>query len=315
MTKSIADLSADIYNVLDATVEHTPDEVIAASYAMRIGGEFAKATLKRDKPREKGKLWASDLGKKCLRQHWYNFNMPEAGTALLGYTKFKFLYGNILEEAVLYMAEEAGHEVAELQTRVEYEVERPITDWAISGRIDAVIDGVLVDVKSTSSFGFSRYKYGINSGNDSFGYIQQLSFYHAFGKFTCAGDQAGFVWIDKQNGHITYTDSPLDTREQLIDKANAIIDAVETDDEQLVPKAYEPEAYGKSGNMALPMPCSYCSFKRQCWKDSNGGRGVRTFAYSHKPVDLVEVKREPKAPEILHAATEGSTSKKEDTTV
>lgn len=304
MTKLITNLSTDIYNVLDSTVEHSPDEVLAAGYAMRIGGEFAKATLKRDKPREKGKLWASDLGKKCLRQHWYNFNMPEAGSSLLGHTKFKFLYGNILEEAVLYMAEEAGHEVKELQTRVEYNLVRPVKDWTISGRIDAVIDGVLVDVKSTSSFGYARYKYGINDGNDSFGYIQQLSFYHAFGTFDKSATQAGFVWIDKQNGHITYTDSPLDSSEQLIDKANAIIDAVETDDEQVVPKGFAPEPYGKSGNMALAMPCSYCQFKRECWKASNGGKGVRTFAYSHKPVDLVEVKREPKAPEILHGPTD-----------
>lgn len=303
MTKLIANLATDIYKVLDATQEHTPDEVIAAAYAMRIGGEFAKATLKRDKPREKGKLWASDLGKKCLRQHWYNFNMPEAGSALQGHTKFKFLYGNILEEAVLYMAEEAGHSVTNLQARVEAEVSRPLLDWKISGRIDAVIDGTLVDVKSTSSFGFARYKYGITPTNDSFGYIQQLSFYQAFGGFDTTDSQAGFVWIDKQNGHIAYTSSPLDDGAALLVMANNIIDAVETPEEGLVPKGYEAEPYGKSGNMALPMSCSYCSFKIQCWKDSNNGAGVRTFAYSHKPVDLVDVKREPKAPEIIHVPT------------
>ncbi len=300
MTKLIANLSKDIYTVLDSTQEHLPNADLAAGYAMRIGGEFAKATLKRDKPRQKGKLWASDLGKKCLRQHWYNFNMPEASSGLLGHTKFKFLYGNILEEAVLYMAEEAGHEVTCLQERVEYNVARPNLDWQITGRIDAVVDGILVDVKSTSSFGYTRYKYGITPANDSFGYIQQLSFYHAFGDFDHVQGQAGFIWIDKQNGHITYNDSPLDDSRTLEDKANVIIDSIETVDEQDVPKAYAPEPYGKSGNMALAMPCSYCSFKRQCWKDSNGGKGLRTFAYSHKPVDLVEIKREPKAPEILH---------------
>jgi len=67
MSKSIQTLTADIYSVLDQTVEHEPDSKLAAGYAMKIGGEFAKATLKRDRPREKGKLWASDLGKPCMR--------------------------------------------------------------------------------------------------------------------------------------------------------------------------------------------------------------------------------------------------------
>ena len=117
--KSISTLTDDIYHVLDATYEHDHDADLASEYAVRVGDEFVKATAKRDTPRERGKLWASDLGKKCLRQHWYNFNMPEAGEKLNGYTKFKFLYGNVLEEAVLYFAEEAGHTVSDPQRRVE----------------------------------------------------------------------------------------------------------------------------------------------------------------------------------------------------
>ena len=88
---NIKTLSEDIYNVLDATQTHYADTTLAAGYALRIGGEFAKASVKRDRPREKGKLWASDIGKQCLRQHWYNFNEPQYGEKLNGQTKFKFL--------------------------------------------------------------------------------------------------------------------------------------------------------------------------------------------------------------------------------
>lgn len=303
MTKTITNLTTDIYNVLDQTVEHEPDSKLAAGYAMRIGGEFAKATLKRDKPREKGKLWASDLGKPCMRQHWYRFNMPEASEPLLGHTKFKFLYGNILEEAVLYMAEEAGHEVKEQQARVEVDVLRGLgkVSWKISGRIDGIIDAVLVDVKSTSSFGFERYKYGITPSNDSFGYISQLSFYEAFGEWDTPPTESGFVFIDKQNGHIQYVRAATETQEQLLTRANNIIDAVEEQDVTLVPRAFVPEPYGKSGNEALGTACSYCPFKRECWKDSNNGVGLRTFAYNHRPVFFTNIKREPKVPEILNA--------------
>ena len=290
----IQTLSADIYGVLDATVEHTPDADRAAHYAMNIGGAFAKATLKRDKPREMGKLWASDLGKKCLRQSWYKFNKPMVEAPLTGNTKFKFLYGNILEEAVLYLAEEAGHVVAYPQERVE----TIIKDWDVTGKIDCTIDGVLVDVKSTSSYGFTRYKHGINASNDSFGYLQQLAFYSRHGTFPHDGSQQGFVWIDKQNGHIQYTSAPVENRASIDGRAVAIIDAVECKAETLVPKGYTPEPYGKSGNEALGVACSYCPFKKECWKTSNGGRGLRTFLYNNRPVDFTSVVRTPRVTEI-----------------
>jgi len=292
MSKIIDTVATDIYMVLDASQDHEPDGQLAADYAMRIGGEMAKATLKRDKPRERGKLWASDLGKSCLRKHWYNFNMPEKQAPLLGHTKFKFLYGNILEEAVLYMAEEAGHTVTDQQARVEYQLFRSgdQQDWLISGRIDGVVDGVLMDVKTTSSYGFTRYKQGINHQNDSFGYLWQLGFYSAYGGFGNA--EQGFIWIDKQNGHIAYTECDVPTVVDIESRAHAIIEAIETEDECDVVKGYTDEPYGKSGNMCLPIACAYCDFKKQCWP------GLRTFAYSHKPVDLTVVHREPKAPEI-----------------
>jgi len=302
MHKSITTLTEDIYGILNSDEDHEPKPELAAEYAMRIGGEMAKSTLKRDKPREKGKLWASDLGKPCLRQHWYNFNLPEEKEKLLGHTKFKFLYGNILEEAVLYMAEEAGHEVKHPQARVETTISRNTgKDWAISGRIDGFIDGCLVDVKTTSSYGYQRYKDGITPENDSFGYLSQLGFYKAFGDWDDTPLDTGFVWIDKQNGHIKYTACTVESREQLDARARAIIDAIETEDEQLVPRGYKPEPYGKSGNEILPISCTYCSFKKECWKDSNNGAGVRTFAYNHKPIDFVVVAREPKVPEITNA--------------
>jgi len=287
--KTIETLSKDIYHVLDATQEHTASPELAAGYAMRIGGEFAKASLKRDKPRVKGKLWASDIGKKCLRQHYYNFNEPTEAEKLNGHTKFKFLYGNILEEAVLYFAEEAGHSVALPQHRVETEH----MGWTISGRIDGVIDNTLIDVKSTSSFGYNKYKKeGLHAGNDSFGYREQLGFYDAFGNYPTKIKGVGFVWIDKQNGHILYTPTDVFTGSQIHTKIENIIGAVDGTEVQ-APKAYTDKPYGQSGNRCLAVGCAYCPFKQRCWRDANGGKGLRTFLYSQGPVYLTEVKREP----------------------
>ncbi len=290
MSKLISDLSRDIYNVLDATKEHEHDATTAAQYATRIGDELAKATQKRDKLRRVGKLWASDLGKKCLRQHHYNFNEPTKAEPLSGHTKFKFLYGNVLEEAVLYLAEEAGHSVRDAQRRVE----TTMHGWQVSGRIDGTVDDTLIDVKSTSSFGFKRYKEGIDATNDSFGYLEQLGFYANYNDWghKPKTDEAGFVWIDKQNGHIAYTPVKVCDRQYLEDRAGAIIEAVESD-ESSVARGYTPKDYGKSGNKALDIGCAYCSYKVHCWRDSNGGVGLRGFAYSHAPVFFTEINRQP----------------------
>jgi len=292
---AIETLSKDIYTILDQRVQHAPNSELAAAYAMRIGGELAKSTLPRNRPREKGKMWASDLGKTCLRQAWYNFNAPQYGEPLNGQTKFKFLYGNLIEEAVLYLAEEAGHTVTHPQYRVEHTVN---SDWKISGKIDGCIDGTLMDVKSTSSFGFKRYKDGINATNDSFGYRFQLGYYKGFNDITPAPkDTVGFVWIDKQNGHIKYTPCSVPSRSVITAKAAQIITAIDKTEDDVL-RGYTTEPYGKSGNMKLRVGCSYCPYKERCYKDSNHGKGLRTFLYNQGPISFAEVAREPKTQEI-----------------
>jgi len=291
----IETLTNDIYKVLDQNVSHEPDSKLAAAYAMRIGGELAKATLPRNRPREKGKMWASDLGKQCLRQAWYNFNAPQYGEPLTGQTKFKFLYGNLLEEAVLYLAEEAGHTVTHQQYRVEHTIN---TDWKISGKIDGCIDGTLMDVKSTSSFGFKRYKDGINASNDSFGYRFQLGYYRNFNDIQPRPNEGvGFVWIDKQNGTIKYTPCTVPSTQVIKDKADCIIQAVGKIEDDVV-RGYTTEPYGKSGNQKLRVGCSYCPYKQRCYRDSNKGKGLRAFLYNQGPIWFTDVAREPKVQEI-----------------
>ena len=298
MTKTFDTLTEDIYHVLDQNEEHTLSDVesVASSLATQLRG----ATETRTKGREVGKLWASDLGKPCMRQHWYNFNAPEDGEKLGGHTMFKFLYGNVLEDVVLWLAKESGHHVVCEQERIE----STIHDWTVSGRIDAIIDGVLCDVKTTSSYGFQRYKEGITNANDSFGYLWQVGFYKHFNTWEPSPSQTGFVWIDKQNGHVAANvcDSEIPSKEDIIARVQDISNAV-LGQEADQPRAYSPEPYGKSGNMALPTSCSYCPFKQRCYADSNGRKGLRAFAYNHKPVWFTEVVREPKVPEITDHAS------------
>jgi hypothetical protein len=304
--KDVKDVEKDIYTVLDSGLDHDPSPELAAEYAMRIGGEMAKSTRPRSQERESGKLWASDLGESCNRKTYYKFAEPDKAAPLLGHTKFKFLYGNILEEAVLYMAEEAGHKVEAQQNPVKISI--PLADggeYTVSGRIDAVVDNVLLDVKTTSSFGYKKYeKEGLNKGNDAFGYLYQLGYYHHFLEEVPnrKAGECGFLWIDKQNGHIMYQDvsAEIPTKDELFSRIKDKIQVIEGGTEPARPTGpgFAPKPEGKSGNMKLDIKCSYCDFKNHCYRDVNGGKGLRTFAYNYGPVSLTDVTREPRVPEI-----------------
>ena len=299
MTKKIRSLEEDIYHILNNEVDHDPSDDLAAEYAMRIGGEFAKSLIPRNKPREIGRYWASDLGKSCGRRLWYDFNDPEKGEGLMGHTKFKFLYGNILEEAVLYMAEEAGHDVSMQQREVEFihEDVDPHYNYSVRGRIDAMIDGHLVDVKTTSSYGCKKYKDGITHSNDDFGYLWQLGFYASH----IEADGTGFVFIDKQNGHIKYVECIVPTPADVKERAEWVDSTVRTETVDEIQRPFSDKVYGKSGNMVLDTTCSYCPYKRDCWKDANNGAGLKGYAYNHGPVWMTEVKRTPNVPELTDA--------------
>jgi hypothetical protein len=57
-------------------------------------------------------------------------------------------------------------------------------------------------------------------------------------------------------------------------------------------RCYEPVPDGKSGNMKLPVGCSYCAYKYECWD------GLRTFIYANGPRYLVEVENLPNVIEV-----------------
>ena len=65
-------------------------------------------------------------------------------------------------------------------------------------------------------------------------------------------------------------------------------------------RCYEAEPDGKSGNMKLAVGCIYCPHKFECWKDANGGHGLRQFQYSTGVRYLTQVVNPP-AVEELHA--------------
>lgn len=233
-------------------------------------------------------LYFSEVGASCPRQLWYRYNRSDIAEPLDATTKLKFFYGDMLEELVLSVVSAAGYEVKDEQKVVEHEV----GDWKIRGRIDAIINDVLVDVKSTTKQGQRKFDESLDK--DPFGYKAQLGGYaHALGM-----KQAGFLTIQKELGHLGFYPIEQKDIDKFPEMASNAIKTVQSSLDSL--EHLEPVKQSEtSPNLKLGVTCSYCAYKAECWKDSNGGEGIKTFMYSGRPEFLVKVVKKPKVQEVL----------------
>ena len=258
--------------------------VVSEENVTKFASSLSQLVASRLAAREHGHtLRMSNLGRPD-RQLWYDKRHEKE--QLDPHTLFKFMYGDIVEQVVLFLAKEAGHEVT-------HEQETVVVDGVV-GHCDAVIDGVVVDVKSASTYAYKKFKYGELREDDQFGYYDQLA-----GYATGLGLSTGaFLAFDKQNGHICLLEVPeeeikaIDTRAR-IEHIKGVLEA-----EAPPKRCYEPVPEGTKGNQVLAVGCSYCSHKQRCWSDANGGIGLRTFLYSTGPKHFTHVESEPRVPEL-----------------
>jgi hypothetical protein len=285
-SKSITTLIKDIQARLVSPEPFKEEDVSAFSH--NLAQKLANRLAER---KESVGLRLSNLGTRCQRKLWYTINRPELAEPLSASTRFKFLFGDIIEEVVLFLARTTGHRVESEQAEVEIN--------GVKGHIDGVVDGELVDVKSASSYSFKKFKEGGLKEDDPFGYLTQIGAYH-FAKVKegeVNKDRAHFIAVDKTLGHLT-----LDTHQasdvdfdKMVDERRKMLKQPEPPE-----RGYLDEADGMSGNRKLCIACSYCPFKNECWKDAP----LRTFAYSRGPVFLTKVVRQPNVPEITGNVTE-----------
>lgn len=231
---------------------------------------------------EPGVIRASEYGGPCFRKLWYVRYQPEASEVMEPSARMKFLFGDVIEALVLGLVKQAGHIVAFEGARVSLPISE---EWRLVGHVDAVINGVLVDIKSMSSASFAKYT-GTNFDEaDSWGYRWQLGAYAA----ALGTRHAYLLCVDKQLGHIAAVPVPLPDEAHLRQRLMSLAAALS--------RPAPPERqisdvpFGKSGNRALSVTCSYCPFKRTCWPDVRG-----PYLYASGPVWFTNVVREPDVP-------------------
>lgn len=224
-------------------------------------------------------LRLSKMGDCCPRHLWYSVHRPELAQPLPPWAIFKLTYGHIIEALALTLAKDAGHRVEGEQDELEL--------LGIKGHRDAVIDGVIVDVKSTTSYTLEKARRRAFSKDDAFSNLDQLDGY----VLASASDP---LVLDKEHGYLWYIDKTLGhmhVYEHTI-RAEHIVNRI-TDYKAIVERESEPactcgtQPIGQSGNVKLDVRASYSPFKYQCFPN------LRCFLYSDGPVYLTEVAKRP----------------------
>lgn len=277
MAKDLSTLVTDIYDLFDPNVGHTPNEENLDAFC-----ENLKDLLKVRLSQRSGVgdvIRFSSLGKKD-RQLWYDAQGFEK-EELTAKTYFKFLYGDVIEQLVLFLCKEAGHEVTHEQEEIEVD--------GVKGHIDAIIDGVVVDVKSASPYAYKKFKEGTLFESDAFGYIPQIS---GYSEVLTPGKGGAFLAFDKVHGDICLLNvggsiaADFTPRPRIAHLKKMV--------QQPVPpeRCYSDVEDGKSGNRKLGTECGYCGHKNRCWP------GLRGFAYAGAPRYLTRVVKVPDVPEF-----------------
>ena len=138
----------------------------------------------------------------------------------------------------------------------------------ISGELDIIIDGVIYDVKTTSTSSFYKFEQGFEAvlADDPFGYVVQgYSYAKASGL-----PFGGWIVLNKSSGRIVVCETPRDggkAEAEALKKAAITVKKITTD--APYERAFEPveETFKKkpTGNKKLGRTCGYCDYKADCW--------------------------------------------------
>lgn len=278
----LSTLVPDIYNLFDPENDHECSEENLDAFANNL------KSIVRDRLRvykaPDSPLRFSSLGKPD-RQIWFDAHPVEEGKEkLLPKTYLKFLYGDVIEQVLLFLVKEAGHSVEMEQHEVEID--------GVRGHIDALVDGVLVDVKSASPYGYKKFEDRRVTEDDPFGYVDQLA---GYSNILTPDRDAAWLAMDKVGGDLCVSPLPsmVIKHHQPEDRISHLKQVIEQEEPPSL--CHQPVPDGKSGNMKLPTPCGYCSWKWRCHPS------LRGFAYSNGPRYLTTVAKTPDVPEFGRA--------------
>jgi hypothetical protein len=261
--KSIYTLIPDVQELL--TTKGWWSDEISSYFTDKVSRGLRDAYS--EKERTPG-LRLSRMGNNCPRQVWYSYHHPEYAEPLPSSAILKYTYGHIIEALALTLAKAAGH-------RVEGEQDE-ITLDGIPGHRDCVIDGNIVDIKSSSTRGMAKFKDSRSfEEDDAFGYLDQIDGYvvGSSNDVVVLNKKSGFIWaIDKTLGNMVLYEHTV--REQSI--RDRIVSY-----KHIIGRSSPPPCNCETKMGRLGLKASYSSFKKVCFPN------LRTIIEKGRPIYLV----------------------------
>jgi hypothetical protein len=256
------------------------NEEVSKIFAQEVSQRLTTQFGEQRKPR----LRLSQMGPRCPKALWHSIHTPELAEPLPPWAEVKYSFGHLIEALAIALAKAAGHTVEGEQDEVTVD--------GVTGHRDCVIDGCIVDVKSSSSIGFRKFQDGSIRDHDDFGYLDQLDGYLVGSledPLVTVKDKGYLFVIDKTLGHMClyeHTGRPEYIRSRIAEYKRTIgSNAAPSCTCGTLPD-------GKSGNIRLDTKASYSAYKHCCFPS------LRTFLYASGPVYLTTVVRKPDVIEI-----------------
>lgn len=268
--KSIYTLIPDVQQLL-TTKGWWSDEI--SSYCTRAVDQRLRANFTETEGIRRG-LRLSRMGDTCPRQVWYSVHHPELAELLPYNAILKYTYGHIIEALALTLAKASGHTVEGEQNEITLD--------GISGHCDCVIDGNIVDIKSSSTRGMAKYRSVAEfEASDDFGYLDQIDGYVVGSRedVVVLNKKSGFIWaIDKTLGNMV-----LYEHEVRPERIKERISRYKQYSGSSTPPPCNcgTRRHGSTGSLALDIRASYSPYRRVCFPN------LRTIIEKGKPVYLI----------------------------
>lgn len=259
------ELQTKLHMVLDRFSNSEPVEI--KDEWIEEAGESFKAALKKQFTRteEPFRLRMSNIGRPLCQ-----LQKDAAGTEKSRKDPsfvMKMLIGDAVEAAMIVVIKAAQVNLTGSKVKVGLQV----NDTLIRGEDDIEIDNRVWDVKSSSNWAFNnKWKHGWNGiyDGDTFGYVAQL-----YGYATAQNKEVGgWIVVNKETGE-TLVVHATPTKEQILQ----IQENIEFTERAIATKLPfkrqfqdEEETFykKKTGNRTLPITCTFCDFRGNCWPEA-----------------------------------------------
>lgn len=287
----------------DGTCVRDDSEIsLRAGVALNITSKI-ESLLEPNRPyvdlKKEKKLYFSGIGK-CPRKLYYEYNPSKASykmETLKPSDYIKFVYGDILEELLIYLIKNTeGYKVTGEQEVLEMEV--PNTGgWKLRGRLDLRVNGEIADIKSAAPYSYKKFSEGTLITDDPFGYVDQVLGYN-FASGADEVEHVKFFAINKVTGELAALDLPVDivTRDMFEAQLKYLVDSIEGDEPPHIPVSLiHEQKVLKSGNVELSRTCGWCAYRKDCYPQ------LRSFKYSWGTSNLVDIKGTiPRVDEVVY---------------